>query len=269
MPKKRDFIGDVRDLTGNEYTVLGEYVNNKTKIIIIHNKCGHHWNVQPAHFLRGSRCPKCSHKIPYTTESFKERVSELVGDDYSVQGEYVNSKEKVSFKHNICGHSFDVAPSNFLQGNRCPKCSKRIRYSTESFKSKVKELTNDEYTILGEFVNTHQKIHMLHNVCGTNFEVTPSSFMRGHRCAKCSGVMKHTTDSFKKKVNELVGEEFIVLGEYVNNKTKTEMLHTTCGYKFEVKPNHFLSGARCPRCSGRQQLTTEIFKERVKKTSWQ
>lgn len=42
MPTKRNFIEDVRNLVGTEYTVLGEYVNNKTKITLIHNKCGFH-----------------------------------------------------------------------------------------------------------------------------------------------------------------------------------------------------------------------------------
>ena len=56
MPKKRDFKNDVMELVGNEYTVMGDYINNKTKITMIHNKCGYHWYVQPSHFLSGSRC---------------------------------------------------------------------------------------------------------------------------------------------------------------------------------------------------------------------
>ena len=264
MPAKRDFIKDVKNLVGDEYTVLGNYINNKTKITLIHNKCGYHWSVQPAHFLSGSRCPKCSHKIPYDTELFKERVFELVGDEYEVLGEYINSRKKITFCHKTCGYSFQMAPNNFIQGNRCPKCAKLIRYTTNTFCDKVKELVGDEYTVLGEFINTQTKILMLHNVCGTEFYITPSSFIQGHRCAKCAGVMKYTTDSFKEKVEELVGEEFVVLGDFVNTKTKIKMLHVSCGYEFEIKPNHFLSGVRCPQCSGRQQLTTEIFKERVK-----
>lgn len=264
MPPKRNFIEDVKNLVGNEYTVVGEYVNNRTKLTLIHNKCGFHWEVKPAHFLNGSRCPKCSHKIPYNTELFRERVFEIVGDEYEMLGEYVSSKEKVLFRHNTCGHTFYMAPNNFVQGNRCPSCTKRIRYTTELFRQKVAELTDNEYTVLGEIVNNQTPIHMLHNVCGTEFDITPSSFLQGHRCAKCAGVMKHTTESFKQKVSELVGDEFVVLGDYVNNRTKIKMLHTVCGYEFDMKPNHFLSGVRCPQCSGRQQLTTDIFIARVK-----
>ena len=113
-------------------------------------------------------------------------------------GEYINSRKKITFYHKTCGYSFQMAPNNFIQGNRCPKCAKLIRYTTNTFCDKVKELVGDEYTVLGEFINTQTKILMLHNVSGTEFYITPSSFIQGHRCAKCAGVMKYTTDSFKE-----------------------------------------------------------------------
>lgn len=263
MPAKRNFKKDVKEIVGDEYTVEGDYINNKTKIVMIHNICGYHWEVKPAHFLRGSRCPKCSHKIAYNTELFKERVFEIVGDEYEVLGEYVNSRTKIEFKHVRCNYEFEMAPSNFVQGNRCPKCAKLVRYTKQSFSEKVKELVGEEYFVLGEFVNSYTKISMIHNVCKTEFSIIPSSFIQGHRCAKCAGVSKYSTESFKNKVCELVGEDYVVLGDYVNNKTKIRMLHTSCGYEFEIKPNHFVSGSRCPKCSGRQQLTAEIFKTRV------
>lgn len=264
MPKKRDFKNDVMELVGNEYTVMGDYINNKTKITMIHNKCGYHWYVQPSHFLSGSRCPKCAHKVPYNTNSFKERVYEIVGNEYKVLDEYVNSRTKMNFRHELCGYEFKMAPSNFIQGNRCPKCAKLIRYTTESFCEKVRELVGDEYTVLGDYVNSTFKVSMIHNICGTKFEIQPSSFLQGHRCAKCAGVMRYTTETFKEKVYELVADEYAVLSDYVNNKTKIKLRHNLCGYEYQIMPNHFLNGSRCTQCSGRHQLTTEIFKKRVK-----
>ena len=41
-----------------QYTVLGEYVNNKTPIMIRH-KCGYEWLVTPKNILRAKCCPKC------------------------------------------------------------------------------------------------------------------------------------------------------------------------------------------------------------------
>jgi hypothetical protein len=45
---------------GYEYSVLGEYVNNRTKISICHNSCENTWDVTPSNFLKGRCCPKCS-----------------------------------------------------------------------------------------------------------------------------------------------------------------------------------------------------------------
>lgn len=50
-------------------------------------------------------------------------------------------------------------------------------------------------------------------------------------------------------MREIAGDEYTVLGEYVNNKKNILMLHTRCGYEWYVKPNHFINtGTRCPRC---------------------
>ena len=56
---QEEFENKVKELVKNEYSVLGKYNNQSTKILIRHNKCGHEWKVAPNAFLRGSRCPKC------------------------------------------------------------------------------------------------------------------------------------------------------------------------------------------------------------------
>lgn len=117
MAKKRTTEGfkqEVKDLVGNEYTVLGEYINNKTKIAIRH-KCGKEYDVRPDHFLGGSKCPVCSiinnaNKRTKSTEQFKSEVYEIVGEEYSLIGEYASSRKKVSIKHNICGQEYKVYP---------------------------------------------------------------------------------------------------------------------------------------------------------------
>lgn len=56
------FIQEIYDLIGNEYTVLSKYNNSKTKVKIKHNACGYIWNVIPNNFLKydGTRCPYCN-----------------------------------------------------------------------------------------------------------------------------------------------------------------------------------------------------------------
>ena len=80
MPKRKtheEFVKEVYELVGKEYSILGEYKSNKTKIEIIHNECGFKYEVRPNDFLsKGSKCPKCAGVLPYNTETFKQKISE-------------------------------------------------------------------------------------------------------------------------------------------------------------------------------------------------
>lgn len=144
--KERDtevFKEEVFELVGNEYTVIGEYVNTSTHIQMKHNKCGHKYPVTPTHFLGDkTRCPKCSHRsYKKTTEEFKQEVFELVGNEYIVIGEYKKNSVHIQMKHN-CGHEYPVTPKNFLKGRRCPECSNRERNTSRDVK-KLEQILKD------------------------------------------------------------------------------------------------------------------------------
>ena len=116
---------------GNEYSVLGKYINASTKIKMKHNICGHEYEVRPTNFISkgdglSNRCPLCFKNHKKNTKDFKKEVHNLVKDDYSVLSEYINNKTKIKMKHNICGHEYEVLPKDFLKrnGNRCPLCAK-------------------------------------------------------------------------------------------------------------------------------------------------
>lgn len=118
------FTKEVFDLVGNEYIFLEEYINTKTKIQCKHNKCDYVWKIRPNDFLQGTRCPQCNRPNYHRdTEQFEREVYELVGDEYTLIGEYIGALTKATFKHNECGHTWNILPSNFFQGNRCPQCN--------------------------------------------------------------------------------------------------------------------------------------------------
>lgn len=58
-------------------------------------------------------------------------------------------------------------------------------------------------------------------------------------------------ERFKKRIRDIVGDEYIVIGEYIDNKTQVEVRHNICGHEWEVIPGNFLyHDSRCPVCSG-------------------
>ncbi|AZF89165.1 hypothetical protein Goe5_c00570 [Bacillus phage vB_BthM-Goe5] len=73
-------------------------------------------------------------------------------------------------------------------------------------------------------------------------------------------------EDFIRQVEELEGGKYSVIGEYTKAKSKIQMRHNTCGFEWGVTPDNFLRrDSRCPNCSGNARLTTEQFKEKMKK----
>lgn len=254
------FRQEVRDLVGDEYTILTPYKNARAKILIRHNKCGNEYKVTPNGFLSGSRCPKCIKNRRKTTDDFKKEVYNLVGSEYSVLGGYINCRTKIKIKHLSCNTSYMVTPRAFLRGSRCPYCNPRPLYMTaQRYREKFEGLVGDEYSLLSDYLNNKDKVKVRHNKCGYTYLVRPYNFLTGNRCPKCAGNMRKTTRQFKQEVKSLVGDEYFVLGEYVGSNTKILMKHNKCGSEYEVSPSAFLQGARCPRCKGGVRKTPKQF----------
>lgn len=61
---------------------------------------------------------------------------------------------------------------------------------------------------------------------------------------------KKTNDDFIKEINNLVGDEYIFIDDYINNSTKISCKHNKCGYIWKITPNNFISNKnRCPKCN--------------------
>lgn len=121
----KQYKEEVFELHKNEYSVLGEYINGQSKILVRHNKCGYEWNVRAQALLGHTRCPKCFGRVKKTQLEFEEKVNQLGQGEYQVMGKYINNRTKINIKHQICGYIYEVLPGAFLQGRRCPRCAKK------------------------------------------------------------------------------------------------------------------------------------------------
>ena len=186
--KKTDeeFKQEVFGLVSNEYTFLEPYANAVTKLKVKHNKCGNVYEVTPNSFFGGNRCPYCFGNLKKTDDQFKQEVYTLVGDEYTFLDKYVNDSTKLKVKHTKCNNVYEVKPSNFLQGQRCPYCSGKHQKTDEEFKQEVYDLVGNEYVFLDTYVNNHTKLKVKHKTCGNVYEVTPTHFLIGTRCPFCN-----------------------------------------------------------------------------------
>lgn len=257
------FKDEIYHLVNDEYSIIGGYINNTSKVLLRHNECGHEYIISRHKFISGRRCPNCFGNKKKTTSEFKKQVYNLVKDDYEVLGEYKGAKTKLLMRHNCCGFEYMVTPTNFLSNKRCPKCFVGIKKTTKQFKMDVYKATNNEYTVLGEYIDTDTEILMKHNCCETEYLIKPKQFVAGVRCPNCCKTKLKTTNEFKNQVYNLVNDEYNVLGNYINSKTKIKIIHNTCNNQYEVRPSNFLRGDRCPHCYGNIKKTNSQFKKEV------
>jgi predicted Zn-ribbon and HTH transcriptional regulator len=184
----------------------------------------------------------------------KKEIYNLVEDEYTLLESYMDSKTKLLFKHNICGETFSMLPSNFLRGHRCPHCFKIAKKDTQTFKKEIYSLVGDEYEVLGEYINKKTKVLIKHNnkECGFyEWEVRPDSLKRGHRCPKCyENNINKSSIIINNNLKEKYKDEFIFLSPYVNGKQNIKIKCVICGEKYEKSPYLLLKKTyECKKCN--------------------
>lgn len=124
----------------------------------------------------------------------------------------------------------------------------------KQFKEEVFCLVGKEYSFLTVYTNNKTKLFVRHNSesCSNHeYYIAPKDFLKGSRCPKCASKivgkkLATTPQEFLNSVKELVGEEYSILSEYKNSRTKVLFLHNECGQPFLMSPDKFKSGQRCP-----------------------
>lgn len=194
-----EFINIIKNKYGNEYTVLGKYKDNKTKIKIKHNPCGFIFKARPERFMNGvGGCLVCAEGVSRTTESFKKEIELIHGEKYEVLEKYKNSKTKIKIKCNICGHSWSVLPDNFInKRSSCRKCYEKSiigedhpRWNPEL----TKKDRNGERTKTKAYRNWIKKVFRRDNytcqICGDNI----SNFLSPHHLNGYDNFKNQRTD---------------------------------------------------------------------------
>ena len=116
------FINELKEIN-NDIEILGEYVNNYTKIKCKCKIDGYEWEVKPHHLLSGHGCPKCkSSKMKKTHEEFINELREI-NNNIEVLGKYKDNKTKIKCKCKIDGHEWEAIPKHLLNRVGCPKCN--------------------------------------------------------------------------------------------------------------------------------------------------
>lgn len=115
-----EFIKDLSMLQSG-IIALDPYINAVTKIRF-QCKSGHVWSAKPSNILSGFGCPYCAGR--HKTKEALQHELDLIGNEITVVGEYVNSKTEIEFSCKN-GHTWCAVPTSVLGGRGCPYCANK------------------------------------------------------------------------------------------------------------------------------------------------
>ncbi len=183
-----NYVNDIQRINPN-IEVIGTYKN--AHIAILH-RCkldGNEWMAKPNNILNGKGCPKCSGTMKKPHSDYTKYVA-TINPYIEVVGQYINSKTPIMHKckkHNV---TWEVSPTNILQGRGCPMCGvekigDKLRKSHEQYVDELKEL-NGNVLVLGMYVNANTPILHKCLVDGNEWFATPTNILNGCGCPQCN-----------------------------------------------------------------------------------
>lgn len=188
MPRRKtqaEFEQIVKQKLGENYVVLGNYVNKETKILMKHIICGNQFLKRPGDIMKkGSGCPYCNGNKP---AKYNEKwVINNTPKPYTYIRDFKNMTKKCVFYCDICKSEFLQSPKRLINEhiygcNCCPTKKK----THEQFLNELGEKTLEEYSVLDNYINIDTKIKFQHKNCGSTFELSPWAFIHKHKKLYC------------------------------------------------------------------------------------
>ena len=247
--------------------LVGEFVNMSTKAL---HRCLKHnivWEALPHNILKGKGCKQCKlekihEKRTKTHEQYVEELSRI-NPNIEVIEEYKGVHVKILHRCKIDGCEWKAKPGNILQGNGCPKCAEYVNYSSKAktHKEYIQEVkkVNPNIEVIGTYINAKTKIMHHCLVHDIYWETIPDMILKGHGCKECRAdklraKMNKTHDQYVEELS-LINPNIIVVGTYVDAKTKILHYCKRHDVYWDATPNQLLGGHGCPKC--RDQATKE------------
>ena len=232
-----------------EYLIIGKYINNITKISILHKICGNINSILPNnHFNGRGGCPICFGTSKKTKLQLQEESNKIHNNEYLIVGEYINTDTKIEIKHLTCGNTFIQTPDKHLHNNKCPICFGKNKLSKEILQERSNKKYNNEYTILGEYINSSIPILIKHNICGSEYLQVPNNHLK-RKCFNCYGTPKKTIEEIQKISDKIHNSEYEILNNYLTSKDIITIRHKICGRESKIIAHSHTNGGKCKYCS--------------------
>jgi Zn finger protein HypA/HybF involved in hydrogenase expression len=236
------------------------YLNNKTKVIIICREHGDFLQNPKSHY-NGHGCPNCYGNKKITSDIFINLSNKIHNKKYLYEKvNYINNSTKVIITCKEHG-DFSQNPKSHMRGFGCVKCSGLKKLTTDEFISKSKLIHGDLYSYEETiYISQKYKVKITCPYHGS-FEQLPNNHLRGAGCLKCKvSNMKSNTEDFiqksKKIHNDLYDYSEVNYEEHLSQVTVICKKHG----KFKITPHGHINGRGCSRCkSSKMELYIENY----------
>lgn len=172
---------DSRMIAGEfpDFELKSTFINQNTKVKILHKKCGNIFEMTPANFLSGQRCNCLNKHKNKGHEQFSKEFDKISEGKYTLLSKYTNSRGKVLIRHNTCGNEFYMTANDFIiNGHRCPKCFKGRITSHEEFIKKLPGYILEDFDIISRYTKIKEKITLKCHICNTEFSILAQQLTR-------------------------------------------------------------------------------------------
>lgn len=273
------FVSRLKD-KNPDITVVGEYRNINTKIMVRCDKCGHEWGVLPCSLLyMGTGCPQCHFKVMHNSlksrhsmngEMFKQKIKDKF-PNLKLISEYASLSEDVTLRCKDCGNVFTKKARLVLSSKGCPRCARkenqknRSEHCKEMFVDRMKKI-NPNVTILGEYETSAKPLLVRCNVCGKEWYASPNNLLRGRGCMRCyktnakgrklvmnKNHVNKLEENFKRKLVKK-GVGVTLISEYKSFDKNVTVRCNDCGAEYITKPSSLVHNrGKCPMCKNKKQ----------------
>lgn len=200
--KKPSSIDLFLKAAGSRFSLVGEY--NENLVTVRCNICGSVFRIVPMALIMGFGCPRCDADIP-AIPMFKRLFLTMFGNDYTyIDGfhrmgsfiriqcknsgeELIMDSRELLFRHvNILYPYLKGQPNSSVIFNSYLKefSSVAVRIN-EKYRSAVNAVREFTFIDIRRRMNNELVISIMHNTCGTVFEVPMSRLYGDVRCPNC------------------------------------------------------------------------------------
>lgn len=198
-------------------------------------------------------------KTKLTKEYLQEVSNKIHNNTYLIISDYVRCNALIEIIHLTCGTKFKTRFNNHKKGRGCcSKCFLSVKKTKEQLQQESNKIHNNEYEIIGDYINTDTKIEIKHKICGGIFTQTPDKHLRHNKCPICHGKTPLNIYILQSRSDKKYNGEYTIIGEYVNVATPILIRHNICGTEYLQIPNNHLR-RKCFNCYGTPKRTNNQF----------